>query len=532
MTITSITGVVVVVGSGRFTATLPSGEVFEGAVGSDILETLHTTTSDNAPTCVSETTVESLTPMGTTETSTPELEAVISVAAEPLDHTSESEITVAGTAGLTEPGVEALAPMAPIETATPDLNSTPEIEVIASSPSASVSIPVDGSVSLLSSFLAFSSVQTPHETALKPLETDLSTLDIPHGSQILTLPGGLKLVVLPGRYLIIDLDGTLHEFDLDGATGPVTDHDAHSTADTGLTMTVTSIAGAVVVVGSGLFTATLPSGEMFEGMVGVGSEALEALPTFPPRPVHDVHFGTETVSSDAGMEDLSETTPLESSDSSATAPEDESDSSDLKFVEAKPELSKLKPSWTERITNLFKTTTTAAPTPGSSVGPVTETPSDADQAAFESCDDAESCDDGEKVDEGSTLNVTPFEIFTTEQCRSPVHADDVPVHADVPVLVEDVPVLVEADLSTLDIPHGAHILTLPGGLKLVVLPGRYLVVDLDGTLYEFDLDSATGPVTEYDAVHTTDTDLTMTVTSITGVVVVVGSGRFTATLPS
>ncbi|KAH0475683.1 MAG: uncharacterized protein KVP18_000449 [Porospora cf. gigantea A] len=40
MTVTSITGVVVVVGSGRFTATLPSGEVFEGAVGSDVLEEL------------------------------------------------------------------------------------------------------------------------------------------------------------------------------------------------------------------------------------------------------------------------------------------------------------------------------------------------------------------------------------------------------------------------------------------------------------------------------------------------------------
>ncbi|KAH0485991.1 MAG: uncharacterized protein KVP18_003412 [Porospora cf. gigantea A] len=93
-----------------------------------------------------------------------------------------------------------------------------------------------------------------------PMEADLSTLDIPHGAQILTLPGGLKLVVLPGRYLVVDLDGSVHEFNLDGATGPVTDHDAHSTADTGLTMTVTSITGAVIVVGSGRFTATLPSG--------------------------------------------------------------------------------------------------------------------------------------------------------------------------------------------------------------------------------------------------------------------------------
>ena len=81
--------------------------------------------------CVSETTVESLTPMDTTETSTPELEAVVSVA-EPLDHTSESKITVADTASLIDPGVEALAPVAPIDTA------------------------VDGSVNLLSAFIAFS----------------------------------------------------------------------------------------------------------------------------------------------------------------------------------------------------------------------------------------------------------------------------------------------------------------------------------------------------------------------------------------
>ena len=243
MTVTSITGVVVVVGSGRFTATLPSGEVFEGAVGSDVLETLHSTTSDDLPEYASETIVESLTPMDPTEISSPKLEAVISVAAEPLDYTSESEITVADTASLTEPGVEALAPVAPIETATatPDLSSTPEIEVIASAPSAFLSIPVDGSVNLLSFFLAFSSVQTPHETALKPLEADLSTLDIPHGAQILILPGGLKLVVLPGRYLVVDLDGTLHEFDLDSATGPVTEYDAVHTTDTGLTMIITSL---------------------------------------------------------------------------------------------------------------------------------------------------------------------------------------------------------------------------------------------------------------------------------------------------
>ncbi|KAH0487042.1 MAG: uncharacterized protein KVP18_002140, partial [Porospora cf. gigantea A] len=242
----------------------------------DMLETLHTTTSDDAPTCVSETTVESLAPMDPTETSTPELEAVISVA-EPLDHTSESEITVADSASLTDPGVEALAPVAPIDTATPDLSSTLEIGVTTSVPSASVSIPVEGSVNLLSAFIAFSSVQTPHETALKPLEADLSTLDIPHGAQILTLPGGLKLVVLPGRYLVVDLDGTLHEFDLDSATGPVTEYDAVHTTDTGLTMTITSITGAVVVVGSGRFTATLPSGEVFEG--AVGSDMLETLHT-------------------------------------------------------------------------------------------------------------------------------------------------------------------------------------------------------------------------------------------------------------
>ena len=58
--------------------------MFEGAVGSDMLEALHTT-SDDSPTYASETTVESLTPTDATETSTPELEAVVSVVPEPFD---------------------------------------------------------------------------------------------------------------------------------------------------------------------------------------------------------------------------------------------------------------------------------------------------------------------------------------------------------------------------------------------------------------------------------------------------------------
>ncbi|KAH0483079.1 MAG: hypothetical protein KVP17_002982, partial [Porospora cf. gigantea B] len=184
-----------------------------GVCAVDILSPTDGLKLDDLPAFATDTAVESLT--------------VASVTAEPFDAPLQSESTVGDTVSLTEPVVEALSPMAPIETATPTL----EIEV--TTPSVSQSIPVDGSVNLLSAFLAFSSVQTvstpyetavkpveanhetavmpaeaDHETAVKPLEADLSTLDIPHGSQILSLSGGLKLVVLPGRYLVVDLDGT------------------------------------------------------------------------------------------------------------------------------------------------------------------------------------------------------------------------------------------------------------------------------------------------------------------------------------
>ncbi|KAH0472776.1 MAG: hypothetical protein KVP17_001462 [Porospora cf. gigantea B] len=256
MTVTSITGVVVVIGSGRFTATLPSGEAYEGAVGSEVVEKL--------PTASVAVEVADVTPQETS----PVADEVQSI----------SNFGPLLLAFAVERSVDLLNSLKDIRA--PTLNTRHEQlpipkEVQATGPTyiygATETLAVERSVNLLSSFLQ--TLSTSYETAAKPIEADreadLSTLHIPHGSHILSLPSGSKLVVLTGRYLVVDLDGSVHEFNLDSAAGPVAEYNAaHSTTDTGLTMTVTSITGDVVVVGSGHFTATLQSGEVFHSTIG------------------------------------------------------------------------------------------------------------------------------------------------------------------------------------------------------------------------------------------------------------------------